>query len=501
MPTPDTKPSLPSRFRQRALKFLLILIVAVVATLVLASLRRRTEPTYQGISITHWMNRSQGGSHPGNDVVSAFGTNATPYLVKALQRTPNSVNKAAWFAWRLLPRSFQIKHYELSPVDILGNKATAAGWLMELGSDAGSAIPDLGRIALSNGDHLWRCNAVGALGGVGYESPEALSILTKLLKDKNVSIQDCTALALGRFGSNGTPAVRPLMEFVKNHPQGTPYNGILALGQIGPQATEAVPQLLSALRDPQLHGNALGALAGIGSNDEKLVPAMLELLQLPAHSEKVQAMQILMKIGPSASNAMPFLENLTTNRSGVIRILAATTIAQVKAKPESSLPVLLAELNAKGSADNVFLQVHLPPPQTFSIFGLNARETAILFLGDLGPAAQTAVPKLKQISQQPRAHDLDRLLAAQALWKIEHNPDSLLPAITNFLNKTTGTGSDAFPMHLAFSTLRDMGSSAKPAVPILVQFSNQTTNTWGARKTARDLLLQLGEAAPLKTKP
>jgi len=372
------------------------------------------------------------------------------------------------------------------PASFARRRDNAMGWLIELGSDANEAIPELIDIALHDPETFTRYKAITVLGCIGQNSPEALEALVALLKDTNIFIQGNAIAAIGNIGPGAKPAVNFLLDFATVSPA-IPYNSLNALGNIGPAAQEAVPRIVDALKTPA-KANALHALGKIGSGSAAAVPPLLEILNDTNEYFQILALDVVRQIGPPARAALPQLQILKTSRASIKRILVAVAIGNIEGNPESALPVLLTELK-RPSFDSWQLQVRsFTRPFEFASYGILAVDTAAWFLGDIGPPAKEALPRLKQMRDS--GEDWHRLVAARSIWKIEQQPDEVLPLMEQLLQRRRDF-QDNFVFNLMAQTLTEMGPAARPLVPSLARFVQVKTNSWSERKALLTVLQQL----------
>ena len=443
-----------------------------------------TLPTYQGKTVAQWLNRTD-QPETRVEVVNAFGPDAALELAKAIRLKQTFWNRLELAVWEKLPKGLQQKWRR---ADIIGTRSQAARWLIELGADGKAAVPELIDIALQERDVFQRCHAINVLGFAGRDSPEALSALTRLLNDSDVIIQDHAALALGRFGSHAKPAVRPLIEYTRNHPQKKPFNPLLALGQIGKDAEEAVPAVVEALKNAELKHNGLTALVGIGSTNAAVVPIALKFLEDQDYRVKARALDVLRQVGPEAKPAAPTISRFLQSPEWVLRALAAVALSRIEGKPEMAVPVLQDVLTKSKRTDlDICWGIYLPAPNGEQhAYGLSPRETAARLLGQMGPAARAAMPELFEAMQSSSAWL--RVLAAQAIWRIEGKADAVCPVFADAL-----TSRDEFALFITIDTLHEMGPAARPLALDILQFVNQETNAWSLR---RELLKILKETDP-----
>lgn len=93
-----------------------------------------------------------------------------------------------------------------------------------------------------------------------------------------VTLPETAADALARIGE---PALRPLIETLRDPNPQARLNAVRALSKMGPAAREAVPDLARLLRsdpDEQVRQNAARALGQIGPDAAEAIPALIEAM-------------------------------------------------------------------------------------------------------------------------------------------------------------------------------------------------------------------------------
>lgn len=477
--SPDEK----SQRRRKALRWVWFGLLGVLALWLISS-RINPEPSYRGMTVTRWIDLCP---QPTNEVVNAFGIRAVPYLAAAMRGTGSQLDKMRFAAWQKLPSFLRQRIPMSDPASFALRRDNAMGWLMELGSDANEAIPELIDIALHDPEVFTRYKAITVLGCIAQNSPKALQTLVPLLKDTNIFIQGNVIAAIGHIGPGAKPAVNSLRDFVTASPA-VPYDSLDALGNIGPAAQEAVPRIVDALKTPAAKANALHALGKIGSGSAAAVPPLLDILNDTNEYFQILALDVVRQIGPPAQAALPQLQILKTSRVPIKRILAAVAIANIEGNPELALPVLLNEFK-RHSFGNWQLQVRsLTRPFEFISCALPLADTAAWFLGEIGPPAKEALPWLKQVSTY--GDDLHRLVVARSIWRIGQQPDEVVSLMEQFLKRRRDF-QDKFAFNLIAQMLTEMGPAARPLVPSLAQFVQVKTNRWSERKVLLTLLQQL----------
>lgn len=180
------------------------------------------------------------------------------------------------------------------------------------------------------------------------------------------------------------------------------------------------------------------ALREIGPTGKAGIPDLIERLADPDRQIRLHAAIALGEFGSDSASALSHLEPFLKDESHTVRVYSANAIWKITHKPEPVLTVLEQGLKDKSAS---------------------FRWAAPVFLGEMGPAAERAIPSLEEASQ-----DSDKQVASLAVQAlVEINPGTL-PIITNLLG-------DADPaMRIsACAALGKLGPTAKVAVPLLVR--------------------------------
>jgi len=270
----------------------------------------------------------------------------------------------------------------------------------------------LGRLKAAAGDESLKKIAAGNdsfLGGVAAWAlarihPDDTSLvdaavvrLRKGLSDPDPEARAASVNGLSDLaGSLGVDAREQLaVEFV----------GLLADPQTGRAAGAALIRLfISALGDADQHcrGDAAVAIAAIGADAAEAVPHLQKMVADPSAVDGLRyaAAYALGRIGPAAVAAEPMLRELAGSEDELMATVA--TWAGLKIKPddasqfEAAIPMLRRAL--RGDREMVRLE-------------------AAVALGDIGPAAASAIPLLELVSEEDSVKQV-REAAAAALAKI-----------------------------------------------------------------------------------
>ena len=294
--------------------------------------------------------------------------------------------------------------------------------LGRIGPGAEDAVPVLiafAKRSLSE-KHRLAGDAIDALAEVGPPAAASLDLLVPLLDEQDYSLRSSATRALGRLGSVAVPYVDRLTDADALVPLGRARPDLVvpklrarlqsgdaedqeqiasALGELGPAAAEAVPALLEVLGagDRDLLGEALQHCADADGDQEADSDQCLADL----HAVTLEALGKIRRGGPVvvprliavAKRALPDKAPREANR---LHSRAVDALAGFPEQAAQSVPVLVSLLPAW---------------------------SATRALGQLGPAAKTAVPALRaQQRFSPNA-------VSEALAKIEKPVDPLRDTI------------------------------------------------------------------------
>jgi hypothetical protein len=144
------------------------------------------------------------------------------------------------------------------------------------------------------------------------------------------------------------------------------------------------------------HHQAGAAFAQLGAAGRDAIPALIQIYDEDiSSSSRFATISALGSIGPSASNAIPFLIRAATNTVMEVRLSTITALESIHVEPDLTVPALINSLSDQQSS---------------------VRYYATLVLGRLGPEAKQATPALTKLIQDPDRNV--RQGAADALRKI-----------------------------------------------------------------------------------
>lgn len=398
------------------------------------------EPEYQGKPISYWMMQTTSSALEGNSGLAAIGTNAVPFLARALGTKESFYAKCLRTLGPVLPAAL----HRVLPESMTTERAEkvrhkAAYSLLAFGPQAGAAWPylleatkdeDMGvrQIALNSIAQLgprketiphliaaWnnpdrppegvREYVVINLELAGALDPKAvIPTLVQALNDKAAAVRSRAAFALARVRQPVPEAVPRLTAMLSDSDKQCHYAAALALGRVATSAEAALPDLrrLQGDDDPYVRGSAALALWRFRGDSDSTIRTFLEILK--TENGRVFAAECLGEMGSAAKTALPALWSFIHAPPGhtgyIDRMLPAVRLRAAEA----------------------ILKINPPSPEAISAI-LQAMNDApwltsrgIITLGQLGSSAEAAIPTLEKALSE--TNENVRRVAAEALSKI-----------------------------------------------------------------------------------
>lgn len=228
---------------------------------------------------------------------------------------------------------------------------------------------------------------------------EIAAELADALGDADPRTSVAAGAALVRLGADAVGALRPkLGDAALRRP------AMDVLTAIGPAAKPALDDMIAALADaePEYRAEAALAIAAIGTDAAAAVPALRKNLADESAPPAVRyaAAYALGCIGPAAVEAEPLLRTLASAVDETMASVAVWAALKVKPEDKSLFEAAVPRLRRALRGDREM-----------------ARLEAAAALGDIGPAAEGALPILELVSEEDDSRAV-RAAAAQALAKI-----------------------------------------------------------------------------------
>lgn len=320
---------------------------------------------------------------------------------------------AVWAAWSFAPSraagqaqdpdiAKYIKQLEHSNKHA---RRRAAEALAAKGAAASEAVTALVKASMDKEADV-RLAVVRALAEVDPTGKEAIPILIQKLKDNDAAVAAAAANALAKIGA---PAVPELIKSLSDENQAARLFAAGALGNIGKEAEDAVEALTKILENKKenrlVQMAAYSALMKIGLSSaggytrgefNKASGSRRLLIQLESGSSPGSCMLaalVFAKLGPAAKAAVPALTKATENENIMVALLAHYALAKITEDASEHIEQIVKALDDE-----------------------TTRRRAAWALGEIGPPAEAAVPRLQKASKS--ADPAFRDAASKAIKKI-----------------------------------------------------------------------------------
>lgn len=333
---------------------------------------------------------------------------AAPVLVEVLDSDDETLRHAAAFALGNVRATAADESLRRAVAGSDPFLASVAAWALarihpddaKLGADAVARL----RQDLGSKNPYARAGAASALSDLapGLTSAtrgEIAAALADMLDDADPKAGTAAGAALVRLGGEAVEAVR-----AKLGSASVRRSAMDVLAAIGPAAKPALPEMIAGLADsePEYRAEAALAIAAIGAEAAAAVPALEKNLtdESAAPAVRYSAAYALGRIGTAAVAAEADLRALASSTDETMATVAVWAALKVKPEDRSLFEVAVPRLRRalRGEAEM-------------------ARLEAAAALGDIGPAAEAAVPILELVSEEDQSRAV-RAAAAQALAKI-----------------------------------------------------------------------------------
>jgi hypothetical protein len=225
-------------------------------------------------------------------------------------------------------------------------------------------------------------------------------------------------------------------DFQKHEPQSE--QAIAAIRQIGTNALPVALKLCSA-KDSWLKAQLETWVdrynRGVCPNEPHF-----QIRISSAFEKHFEGVNIILALGPAAKSAIPDLLRLLQSRN---RGIAEDVMLALPSAGTNAIPPLTELLNSANE---------------------DVRIRAAIVLGYFKSQGRAAIPMLLQCLENPRLNLVLRIRAIHALGEIKEGASEVVPVVVRHIQ--TENNSLLLPNYL--SVLRDFGTNAKAAVPVLV---------------------------------
>jgi hypothetical protein len=132
---------------------------------------------------------------------------------------------------------------------------------------------------------------------------------------------------------------------------------------------------------------ATTAMCRVDPKNPKVLTTVLSLVDQSSKPVAAQGMDMLALLGPEAKSALPKVRLALKDAHTVLRVRAAVALWKIEGTATEALPVLTAALAQTDTVD--YVGPGVPPTLRF------AAQYAATALGDMGAAAKSALPALR----------------------------------------------------------------------------------------------------------
>lgn len=269
-------------------------------------------------------------------------------------------------------------------------------------------------------------------------------------------------------------AVPRLLDALGGDDETTRFPAAEALEVLPQIGAENVPRLIALLGDARrdVQNNAARLLGNLARSEigAEHVPQLVTLLDDARPNVSMAAARILGTLGPTARAAVPPLRKALAGATGEAAVTLAVALGRIQPDDPHSLPVLVRELHAgmESSGDAIALLGSVGRaapgvvPALIDVLDSNDRIDRLRTREALKRLGRAAVPELAcAVERHP--HQIARQRAAEVLGEIGPAADAAVPVLIHVAGDRRST-----LRVTAMTALAEIGRAANPAVPALV---------------------------------
>jgi HEAT repeat protein len=417
-----------------------------------------------------------------SDALKRIGPSSIPGLIGALDDPDAQIR--VWAAGTLAtlqaPEKAAVPALIKALKDSHANVRTHAVVVLgNIGKASQPALPLLASMLHDDPDFGVRQDVIAALARLDGKGKKAIPAIIQALQDKEPSVRSIAAQWLGEYGPRAESAVPDLYQGLDD--TGTwnlPVSDFSliryvrgdmaeALGKIGPEAVPALPklrQMLESDEEGEMRAAAALAILRIDPQNKEALPKLIGLMRDGRNGTggPEAALNAVRELGRRAKSARPAVEEALRREDSSIRGDAAEALVAIAGK--DALPALLDQFAKEGE------NAHKPhaPEDNPDPTG-DARWQILDAIGKLGADAAPAVSMLSSILKDPR----EGLLwddAVKTLGEIGPAAKSAVPQLIHLLEE------EDWQQQRIVETLGRIGPSAKPAVPRLLKLRESASD-------------------------
>ena len=329
--------------------------------------------------------------------------------------------------------------------DILPLRTAALDTLRRIGTAPPAVADQIEKLAADSNEAVMVA-AVRCLITMGRDDSAAVAAavpaLISALSNQRPSVRNAAANALVEIGASIVPSLKKPLG--SDQPVVRRESCEVA-GRLGVAASSLVPLLVARLSDEDklVVRAAASALGEVRGEPDLVLPGLQQLLADDSPSVRAIALSALAEFGPLANKAIPAVCRMINDDSTIVRAAAARSLGQIGEGSEEAVHALMDAI------DDPHGGVTIQAANAISQLGTTAvpalvrllekpayRDLAVTVLGEMGPAAKTAVPALvgllKTDNEELRRESFialamigpDARSAVPALLKILRSPEA-----------------------------------------------------------------------------
>jgi HEAT repeat protein len=315
-----------------------------------------------------------------------------------------------------------------SPAELVKNAADS--WLETIGAPAAGHL----RPILDAESYAIACSAMRA---IGPECKMYLPEIKRLLEDEKRMNRKCGLYALQGMGEHGKEAMDEIIVCVLDEDLNNQCSACRVLEKFGPDAIDAEKALLQLLEKggPSTRGWAAVCLGAIGptSSDVDVAKLLAEKLNSKRTFNPVEQQRLLAGLaylGPDALKVADSVRAKMAGKNKFVRGHAAYALWRITGEADESLKVISALIDhPEHTDDGLEIAGKMGPAglplldqvvRRLSANEPGTRELAVVAIGNMGPGAKSAEPKL--VERLADSDALVRLAARRTLAEIRVEP-------------------------------------------------------------------------------
>jgi HEAT repeat protein len=271
-------------------RILLAVLVAATAVVAVCITDYRSEPHYQGKSLSDWVVVMRAGpdQKKGREVVHLLGPKYLPLLLEWLRQEDRPTLEGRLQNLKPDMETWLVQHKVIKPRPITSYFDAKASYnslgllaLEELGPDGKAAIPALIQML---GDKDGKTGEMGVDAGSAYlilrgMAPESIGPLIQSLSGTNSQVRALAAGALGKIGTNANAAIPVLEVWLHDKNLGFRMEACDVLGSLGADPKVFLPVVIKSLpeADYDTLDFQLNILVRFKSDARPAIPVLLEI--------------------------------------------------------------------------------------------------------------------------------------------------------------------------------------------------------------------------------